>query len=257
MMPLTMAKTGETVTIRKITGRDEVRDVLQESQFALSSLFWYVGQVLRELKSRGIYEEDHVPDTYVGGNGSRIFSWITGGSYDPSSVRLRVLKNIIKQSSGLDSDYKFTIFPSTKPKVEVASGMIEEKPHQELFDEEKVQKRIFGDTEDAYELAAVLCGEDCTSGGKEVGWNSMISARDIASGIEVDKMSMLGSFVDEFNQNTRSIWAEGIDFGDDLADDLQRKVRGFYADQRGRDIKEIRVEPVFIVAMQKLMEMLK
>lgn len=240
-----------------LTGRDEVRDVLQESQFALASLFWYVGQVLRELKSRGIYEEDHVPDIYVGGNGSRIFSWITGGSYDPSSVRLRVLKNIIKQSSGLDSDYKFTIFPSTKPKVEVASGMIEEKPHQELFDEEKVQKRIFGDTEDAYELAAVLCGEDCTSGGKEVGWNSMISARDIASGIEVDKMSMLRSFVDEFNKNTRSIWAEGIDFGDDLADDLQRKVRGFYADQRGRDIKEIRVEPVFIVAMQKLMEMLK
>ena len=30
MMPLTMAKTGETVTIRKITGKDEVRQHLAE-----------------------------------------------------------------------------------------------------------------------------------------------------------------------------------------------------------------------------------
>ena len=30
MMPLTMAKTGDTVTIRKITGRDEVRQHLAE-----------------------------------------------------------------------------------------------------------------------------------------------------------------------------------------------------------------------------------
>ena len=30
MMPLTMAKQGETVTIRKITGRDEVRQHLAE-----------------------------------------------------------------------------------------------------------------------------------------------------------------------------------------------------------------------------------
>ena len=30
MMPLTMARPGETVTIRKITGRDEVRQHLAE-----------------------------------------------------------------------------------------------------------------------------------------------------------------------------------------------------------------------------------
>ena len=33
MMPLTMAKTGETVTIRKITGKDEVRQHLAELGF--------------------------------------------------------------------------------------------------------------------------------------------------------------------------------------------------------------------------------
>ena len=36
-MPLTMAKTGETVTIRKITGRDEVRQHLAELGFVVDS----------------------------------------------------------------------------------------------------------------------------------------------------------------------------------------------------------------------------
>lgn len=36
-MPLTMAKVGETVTIRKITGRDEVRQHLAELGFVVDS----------------------------------------------------------------------------------------------------------------------------------------------------------------------------------------------------------------------------
>ena len=35
MMPLTMAKQGETVTIRKITGKDEVRQHLTELGFVV------------------------------------------------------------------------------------------------------------------------------------------------------------------------------------------------------------------------------
>ena len=35
MMPLTMARAGETVTIRKITGRDEVRQHLAELGFVV------------------------------------------------------------------------------------------------------------------------------------------------------------------------------------------------------------------------------
>ena len=45
MMPLTMAKTGETVTIRKITGRDEVRQHLAELGFVVDGM----GTVVTEL----------------------------------------------------------------------------------------------------------------------------------------------------------------------------------------------------------------
>lgn len=45
MMPLTMAKTGETVTIRKITGRDEVRQHLAELGFVVGSDITVVNQL--------------------------------------------------------------------------------------------------------------------------------------------------------------------------------------------------------------------
>ncbi|MEY8574550.1 FeoA family protein [Oscillospiraceae bacterium 21-37] len=37
MMPLTMAKVGETITIRKISGKDEVRQHLAELGFVVDS----------------------------------------------------------------------------------------------------------------------------------------------------------------------------------------------------------------------------
>ena len=48
-MPLTMAKTGETVTIRKITGRDEVRQHLAELGFVVDSDVTVVNEVAGNL----------------------------------------------------------------------------------------------------------------------------------------------------------------------------------------------------------------
>ena len=49
MMPLTMAKTGDTVTIRKITGRDEVRQHLAELGFVVDSDVTVVNEVAGNL----------------------------------------------------------------------------------------------------------------------------------------------------------------------------------------------------------------
>ena len=45
MLPLTMAKTGETVTIRKITGKDEVRQHLAELGFVVDSDVTVVSEI--------------------------------------------------------------------------------------------------------------------------------------------------------------------------------------------------------------------
>ncbi len=49
MMPLTMAKTGETVTIRKITGRDEIRQHLAELGFVVDSTVTVVSEIAGNL----------------------------------------------------------------------------------------------------------------------------------------------------------------------------------------------------------------
>ena len=49
MMPLTMARPGETVTIRKITGRDEVRQHLAELGFVVNSDVTVVSQLASNL----------------------------------------------------------------------------------------------------------------------------------------------------------------------------------------------------------------
>jgi ferrous iron transport protein A len=49
MMPLTMAKRGETVTIRKVTGRDEVRQHLAELGFVVDSDVTVVSEIAGSL----------------------------------------------------------------------------------------------------------------------------------------------------------------------------------------------------------------
>ena len=49
MMPLTMAKAGETVTIRKITGKDEVRLHLAELGFVVDSQVTIVNEIAGHL----------------------------------------------------------------------------------------------------------------------------------------------------------------------------------------------------------------
>lgn len=49
MMPLTMAKSGETVTIRKISGKDEVRQHLAELGFVVDSDVTVVNEIAGNL----------------------------------------------------------------------------------------------------------------------------------------------------------------------------------------------------------------
>ena len=49
MMPLTMAKQGETVTIRKISGKDETRQHLAELGFVVDSTVTVVNEIAGNL----------------------------------------------------------------------------------------------------------------------------------------------------------------------------------------------------------------
>ena len=53
-MPLTMTKAGDTVTIRKITGKDEVRQHLAELGFVVGETVTVVNDLILQVKEARI-----------------------------------------------------------------------------------------------------------------------------------------------------------------------------------------------------------
>lgn len=240
-----------------ITGSDGVRAILQNCQFAMAGVMHYVGLILRKLHEAGIYTEKHVPDVYIGGNGSRIFQWLVGGSgFNSDSMRMNVLKKVLQQASGFEDDYAVTINLSEQPKIEVASGMITERPRYDMRGEAATDLHFFGDTEDEYILNSVVSGASFSIKDEPKTASEFISARDIASGVEVKDLPEFDAFVEEFNKNRRSIWLNGIEYDDRMKFDVRKAVSNYYASEMGKDVKEIYVEPVYIVALKKMMEMM-
>ncbi|MBR1806833.1 MAG: hypothetical protein IJ774_10690, partial [Selenomonadaceae bacterium] len=236
--------------LKFITGREQVKNVLQAAQFATAGLFHYLGELVKVLHDYGHYREDKVPQIFVGGNGARIFSWLTGGTELDGNIYLDVLGKIFVAASTLDGHKKFRLHMSGQPKIEVAAGMISPRPANDadFFDADKINREMFGDA-DEFIYAAQLAGADFVQGGENQSATSFVSAHDLADGLTVNSLREFKIFVDRFNASGK-LWAEGIDFDDELAEDLIRDANNFFVDKRGRDIKKLSVEPIFVAELK-------
>lgn len=244
--------------LKNMTGRKEIKKVLQEVQLGMSGIFCYLGSILKVLSEKGLYNEKHLPDIYVGGNGSRVFYWLCGGSFDGEAPFLGVLKEMLEAYSGLEKGYGPRIHLSGHPKVEVAGGMIEQRPHNdaEFFDEGRQTEELFGEVgRDEFIAASQISGDTYAVKGESRKALDFMSAYDIAKGIEVENVAALEKFLEEFNQN-RYIWSEGIKFDEGKLHDIARHVKSHYVNQLGLEPKKVFVEPVFILEMKECMEML-
>ena len=240
------------------TGQESVKSVLQGIQFATAGLFYYLGQLLGVLHEAEHYNEDKLPDIFVGGNGSRIFSWLTGGTSIENNPYLTVLEKMLSDASGLESGRKFRLNFSNYPKVEVASGMILEKPRNdnEFFDEEKINRAIFQqDAKDEYICNSVLAGAEFFEGDEKMPPSSFISAHEISKGIRITDVEEFKKFVECFNAAPK-LWLDGIPFSDEIAEEVIKNAKSFYAAYTGEEKKKIFVESVFMVELKCLMEML-
>ncbi len=245
--------------LKNNTGRKEIKQVLQQTQLAMAGMFAYLGALLGKLSEQGIYSENHLPDIYVGGNGSRAFYWLSGGTFDTENPFFGVFKEMLAEYSGLEDKYGMKIHLSDTPKVEVAGGMIEERPHNdaEFFDEALQTETLFGEKgRDEFIAASQFAGDIYVVQGETHEANEFISAYDIAKGIEVENVAALQAFIDKFNEN-RHIWFEGIEMDEGRYQEVARKVRSYYVNQMGLEPKKVFVEPVFIMEMKECMEMLE
>ena len=241
------------------TGQESVKSVLQGAQFATAGLFYYLGQLLAFLHSEQHYKEDNLPDIFIGGNGSRIFEWITGGTELEDNPRLAVLEKMLTDASGLNNDRKFKLNFSHYPKVEVASGMITSKPPAEtkFFDEQEIYRALFKkDAQDEFICNSVLSGAEYLKDSKPTEPLSFLNAHDIRKGIRITSTDKFVKFVECFN-DAPGLWSDDIPFDRDAAVELIKGTNSFFVGLRGADEKKIFVEPVFIVELKYLMEMFR
>lgn len=242
------------------TGQESVKSVLQGAQFAAAGLFYYLGKILGFLHDEKYYEENGLPDIFIGGNGARIFNWLTGGTSIKNNPRLSVLEKMMTDASGLRGGRNFNVTFSHYPKAEVASGMITDKAHvsdeEGFFDKDRINRAIFKEKADDEGFCnAVLSGAEFVKGGSSISASNFINAYDIKSGIRVVSMTEFKKFIECFNKAPR-LWSGKIPFDSEGADWLMKDTNSFYAGLKGADPKKIFVEPVFIVELRYLMEML-
>ena len=229
------------------TGREQVKRVLQNVQFATAGLFHYIGTLIKILHDYGYYRGEKIPHVFVGGNGARIFRWLTGGAEIDGNIYLDVPEKIFVEASGLSGHEKFNLHLSPEPKVEVAAGMIVERPANdaEFFDEDRINREMFGEADEII-YAAVLAGADFFQGGESQSATAFISAHDISDGINVTTAHEFKTFVDRFNAASK-LWADGVSID---TEELIRDTNNFFADKRGRDVKNLSVEPIFIAELK-------
>lgn len=237
--------------------KNDVQKVLQLAQFAMAGIFYYIGGMVSRLREMDVYEGDSLPDIYVGGNGSRIFPWICGGTFTTQNPYIEVFKDMLVATSGL-SEVGFRIILSDTPKVEVARGMTEDKPHIHgtFYNPHQIAKDIFGEKKGKDPLIAnsVLAGDNFRVGDQPFKKTEFISAYEISKGIWISNVNELRTFTEKFNENT-NIWAQRINISDQQFARVTRTVQGAYASQVTRNPANIFVEPVFILEMKGAMSL--
>ena len=245
--------------LTNMTGQSDVQKVLKLAQFAVSGIFYYIGGLIKLLHEKGVYQGDDVPEIYVGGNGSRILPWICGGEFTEDNPYITVFQDMLVATSGLSLDYGFRMVLSDMPKVEVARGMIENKPHNhdDFFDARQQATDLFGEEsgKDLLIANSVFAGDDFIIQGESRKKMEFISAYDVQKGISIRKANELRAFTKLFNEN-QYIWGDSIEINDQQFAKVARAVQGAYGQQVAiKDPKKIFVEPVFILEMKGFMEM--
>lgn len=234
------------------SGHVEVQDVLLGCQLAVAGLFYYLGKIVGALHEAEVYAENKIPHVFVGGNGSRIFKWLTGGTDVKNNP---VLEKMLCDASGLEGYKNFYINLSDQPKIEVASGMIIDKPKNAsvFFDAKRINDELFGG--DSALSNALMAGAEFTQESKNFAASDFISASDVSAGINVKSLAEFEKFLRCFSES-ENLWSGGIELDEESAEEIVRETNGFYVELKGADPEEIFLEPVFIVELKNLMEML-
>ncbi|MFH0992056.1 MAG: hypothetical protein V1799_18780 [bacterium] len=225
--------------LNKKSGKANMKKFVQIIAVGLSGIFYYVGLILKHLAKKGEYDPQ-LPDIYMGGNGSKLFHWISEGSFTPQSSANILFRDSISRSSGLEQCAKasFKIILSQKPKEEAASGL--------------VGKKILDIPET---ISQVISGECFLIQGKRMEWSAPLSVESFKNNLTpAAHLEQMESFAAIFNTFAARKDSGFPPLSNDIILKVHKRLGDKLSDIARLEEKKISVEPLFILALKTLLE---
>ncbi|MBD2625585.1 hypothetical protein [Trichormus variabilis] len=229
----------------------DLQYIVQRSTIGIAGLYYYVGLILQSLHLEGKYKREGITPVYIGGNGSQILHWLDrSGTFSAQCDADRLFSRMLSKGSGFPDTKEETLL-SSKPKAEVACGLV--------LNQRETRLKVEQDEDDD-----VIAGEDCYVNGNLIPWKSRFCLTGTVESVKVQDLTNLRSFLDDYHaalielritnikplkdyqneEEREKIWRETIR----LTEAELLKMEGL-AD-------EIRVEPPFILGLKSLLRVL-
>ncbi|NJR17798.1 MAG: hypothetical protein HC785_20130, partial [Calothrix sp. CSU_2_0] len=233
---------------------EDFQGLLRLIAMGFAGLYYYVGIILGVLYDEKIYTINEITPVYMGGNGSRLLHWLAiGGRFDRHSDVNKLLSRMLSQGSRFPDTEEITRL-STRPKDEVAWGLVQERT------------KLQGLTRKTKDL--IISGEDCEINGQPVSCRERLELEENIEEFHVsEEMLQLRNFLDQFNLALRELEidgltplpnyqpSQGMEANQRLWRDVYRELKGVTLQIKG-DAKNIRLEPPFILGLKALMRVL-
>lgn len=208
----------------------------------LSGLVFYAGLLLRRLRQEEKWTSDELPYLCVGGNGARIFNWLSlGRAFNKNTKQTELFTSVLRTAAEIGGQGRLDLRISSQPKAEVAYGLL--KSERPLKKEE--------------EAIIELAGDDSIDGsGTIVGWSSNLKPEVLAAGLSVpEDFTHLRSFVAAYNAYaaTKESLASPVNFNE-VAQSIRDIVQDELNEYKEQDPHSIVVKPLFITALKALLK---
>jgi len=239
-------------------------NVIALSTLGTAGLYYYVGIILRGLHSDNLYGQQRNTPVFVGGNGCRIFHWLSDERrFNPNCKAGRLFSRMLSRGSGFDDREKQT-FLSDRPKDEVAWGLVLDTQLRVLDENDS---SLFSGEE--YHINEQLLPE----------MSRIILEGKIGSfGFKVGEFSNLRKFFEAYHNALRDLRIEYLKYlyipgngellrvpitditgppSSEFWDEVQRRVDNYCtANIIGKDADDIRLEAPFIIGLKTVLEVL-
>ena len=233
----------------------EFQGLIRLMAMGTAGLYYYVGTILNVLFHEEKYSRDEITPVYIGGNGSRLLNWLAiGGKLDRYAEVNELFSRMLSKASGFEDTKEVTQL-STRPKDEVACGLVLDKTPLGGLDIKKSEP--------------IVAGEDCIINGKPIQWNEYLDLQGNIADFEIPELSQIAYFLDEFNQGLIDVGADGLTpmgqftsgdglesrYKDRLFRDVKKELTKTLVHVKG-DSDKIRIEPPFILGLKALLQVL-